>query len=121
MKLTSKHVGRTVWLVPEGNEVRRGTRGGALAQAREGVVVEMRRTRGVMEIGELQHDFTVKPARGGCEYIETTYNGGYLVFATPEEVHAVKEASPLRQKIERSLYTLPADKILAIAEIAGVR
>lgn len=121
MKLTSKHIGQTVWLVPEGNEVRRGTSGGALAQARYGRVVEMRRTKGILEIEGFHTPFTVKPERSRGDYIETTCNGGYLVFATQEEVQAVKEAAPLRSKIERALYTLPADKILAMADIAGVR
>lgn len=115
MKLTKQHIGTTVWLVPEGNELRSG-RG-----PREGAVLSMTRTRGVMLIDGLNVEFTVIDRRQGADYINTTFNGGYTVHADYAEIERMAEAAPLRSKIERTLYSLPADKILAIADIAGVR
>lgn len=119
MIITKKDIGKTVYLVPTGNNVANYQGAGDVwSQVVEAQITEMARTRGKMMLKkghEYETSFTV------CDYnkhqISNGLNCGYRVFSSLQEVKDHKTASKTATYLLRNAQDISDENLVKIAEI----
>lgn len=119
-KLTKKDIGKKLWLIPDGNEVVRGVKGGALSQLITAELCSIARVNGAFKdcaSGKLT-DFRIS-VRGRL-FFHTGFNGGYYVFLSNEEFQHYKTARELRLKISDGINAFSDRNIISAAKALGL-
>lgn len=120
MIITKKDIGKTVYLVPTGNNLARyDGAGDAWDQVEVATITEMARTRGKMMINRKDRDyeksFTVREFDN--HQITDGMNRGFKVFATLQEVKDDKIAHEVGVYLRQNVKDIPTDKLVKIGEI----
>lgn len=125
-------IGKVFFLVPTGNNVRRGVAGGSYSQIVKVELTKLARVNGVFK--PLDGGFDIKfripesflpyypnHIRGGDSPGYCGANSGYNVYRSIEEINAERHATRLRRLIENNIKNFSDDLIFKISDLAGIK